>query len=90
MKNLRTDDEGLIPIIIGVAIAGLLGYSWLTDTTDQTWEVIKVLAVACLLFIFGLVSLMGKLALPKFMGVILGFGCIGFAVYIVYLGSFPW
>ena len=45
MKNLRTDTEGLIPVLIGVAIAGLLGISWLSDPVDP-WELIKLYAVA--------------------------------------------
>jgi hypothetical protein len=89
MKNLRADDEGLLPILIGAAIAGLLGFSWLTDPADP-WELIKVYVVACLLFVIGLYALMGKLVLlGRTVSFVIGLGCVGFAIYLVYLGKFP-
>jgi len=90
MKNLRTDDEGLIPIIVGIAIASVLGYSWLTQGTEDTWEFVKVLVVASLIFTFGLIALMGKFTLPKMFGFLIGIGCIAGSIYLVYLGAFPW
>ena len=90
MKNLTQDTEGLLPVIIGVAIAGLLGYSWLTDATADTWEFMKVIIVASLLFVFGLIALMGKfIAMPKPLGFLVGLGCIIGSIYLVYLGRFP-
>lgn len=91
MKNLRRDDSGLIPVIIGAAVVGLasfLGLTWLTDV--DPWEFMKVVIVASLLFVFGLIALMGKfIAIPKPFGLILGVGCIAGAIYMVYLGRFP-
>jgi len=90
MKNLKNDDEGLIPLIVGIAIASVLGYTWLTDTSEDSWEFVKVLVVASLIFTFGLLALMGKFTLPKAFGVMIGIGCIAGSIYLVYLGSFPW
>lgn len=91
MKNLRRDDEGLIPVLIAGAIAGIasvLGLTWLTDV--DPWEFMKLLIVATLLFVFGIIALMGKfIAIPKPFGLVIGLGCIGGAIYLVYLGAFP-
>jgi zinc transporter ZupT len=91
MKTLRDDNEALLPVILAGALAGLasfLGISWLTAV--DPWEFIKVFIVACLLFVFGIIALMGKfIALPKPIGMIVGLGCIGGAIYLVYLGRFP-
>ena len=91
VRNLKHDDEGLLPVILAGAIAGLasfLGISWLTDV--DPWEFVKVFIVACLLFVFGIIALMGKfIALPKPLGMIVGLGCIGGSIYLIYLGQFP-
>lgn len=89
MKNLRSDDEGIIPILIGAAVVSLLGLSWLSDTSDP-WALVKVVVVASLMFIVGLYALMGKLVLlGRFVSVIVGLGLIAGSVYLVYLGRFP-
>lgn len=92
MKNLRDDSEGLIPVLIGAAVVGLasfLGFEWLTAGIDP-WEFVKVILVASLLFVLGLIALMGKfIVIPKPIGLIVGLGCIIGAIYLVYLGRFP-
>lgn len=92
MKNLRRDENALIPLLIGAAVVGLasfLGLTWLTGDADP-WEFVKVLVVASLLFVFGLIALMGKfIAIPKPFGLVLGIGCVAGSIYLVYLGRFP-
>ena len=90
MKNLTRDDEGLIPLLIGVAVAGILGYSWFTSASEDSTEFIKVIIVASLVFTFGVIALMGKFTMPKFISFIIGIGCVGFSGYLIYLGAFPW
>jgi hypothetical protein len=91
VKNLKNDEEGLLPVIIGgviVGIASFLGISWLTEV--DPWEFFKVIIVASLLFVFGLIALMGKfIAIPKPFGLLIGISCIAVAIYMVYLGRFP-
>ena len=92
MKNITRDESGLIflPVIIGIsAIAGYLGFNWLTDGTDPI-EFLKVLTLASLLFVFGVIALMGKfMLLPKILSIVIGISCIGVALYLVYLGELP-
>ena len=92
MKSLTKDESGLIflPILVGLsALAGYLGFNWLTDGADPI-EMLKVWGVATLLFVFGLITLMGKVILfPRVLGVLIGLGCVGAAIYLVYLGRFP-
>ena len=89
-KNLTTDTDGLLPIIIVAGVATLLGYSWLTQGVEDTTEMLKVYAVSALIFTVGLFALMGKFAIiPWPLSISIGLGCIGGSVYLVYLGEFP-
>jgi len=92
MKNITRDESGLIflPVVIGIsAIAGYLGFNWLTDGTDPI-EVLQVLPLASILVVLGVIALMGKfMLLPKFLSIVIGIICIGVAIYLVYLGELP-
>ena len=92
MKNLTQDTEGFLPLIgiAAIGIASWLGYSWLTEGTEDFSTMLKAYAVASLLFIFGIIALMGKFgSLGKLISFIIGISCVGFAGYIVYLGYIP-
>lgn len=90
MKNLKHDEEGLIPLLIGAVLVGVLGYSWFTSAAEDSMEFVKVILVASLLFVFGLIALMGKFTIPKPLSIIIGLACVIGAGYLMYLGSFPW
>jgi len=89
MKNLREDTEGLIPLLIGIAVAGVaswFGFQWLTGGTDP-WEAFKVIIIASLVFTFGIIALMGKfITIAKPWGLILGISCCVGSVYYVWQG----
>ena len=79
MKKLKEDESGLIflPIVVGIsALAGYLGFNWLTGGTDPM-EFLKVAVIAVLLSVFGFIALTGKLVLlPRFLSIIIGISCI--------------
>ena len=88
-KNLRTDEDGIIPLLIGLAALGIgswFGFQWLTGGTDP-WEAFKVIIIASLVFTFGIIALMGKFVqIPKPWGFLLGIGCCAGSVYYVWQG----
>ena len=56
---------------------------------DAFVELLKLVVIVLLLFVLGVLSLMGKFGvIPKPWGAILGLGLIGGAVYLVYRGGF--
>jgi len=89
IKHLHEDTEGLIPLLIGIAIAGVaswFGFQWLTGGTTP-WEAVKVLVIASLLFIAGIIALMGKfITIPKPYGLLIGIGCVAGSLYYVWQG----
>jgi hypothetical protein len=89
MKNLREDSDGLIPLLIGIAVVGVaswLGFNWLTGGTNP-WEAVKVIFIASLLFVVGIIALMGKfITIPKPWGFLIGISCVGGSVYYVWQG----
>lgn len=89
MKNLREDDAGLIPLLIGIAVAGVaswFGFQWLTGGTNP-WEAFKVIIIASLVFTFGIIALMGKfITIPKPWGLLIGISCVVGSVYYVWQG----
>jgi hypothetical protein len=92
MKHLSKDTEGLLPLIgvAAVGIASILGYNWLTSSTDDLMEMLKLWVIAGLLFIIGLLALMGKLgALPKALGFLIGLGCLIVAGYVILYEKIP-
>jgi hypothetical protein len=89
MKHLRTDTDGIIPLLIGLAALGIGGwfaFDWLTGGTNP-WEAFKVIIIASLVFTFGIIALMGKfITIPKPWGLYLGIGCCVGSVYYVWQG----
>jgi len=89
MKHLREDTEGLIPLLIGLVAVGIgswLGFNWLTGGTDP-WEAFKVIIIASLVFVVGIIALMGKfITIPKPYGLLIGIGCIVGSLYYVWQG----
>ncbi len=82
MKNLRTDESGILPLLIGVALVGvaIFGGSYLLTGEDPVTllvDFLKVSFVASMVFLLGLLMLMGKVSLlPKTVSIVLGFVCI--------------
>jgi hypothetical protein len=89
IKTLREDTDGIFPLLIGIAIAGLaswFGFEWLTGGTNP-WEAFKVIIIASLVFVVGVIALMGKfITIPKPYGLIIGLGCIGGSIYYIWAG----
>ena len=89
IKHLHEDTEGLIPLLIGIVIAGVaswLGFNWLTGGTNP-WEAVKVILIASLLFVVGIIALMGKfITIPKPYGLLIGIGCVAGSLYYVWQG----
>lgn len=84
------DDSGLLPLIagIGIAIAGLFGLSYVVDTSSWL-EFLKAIVVASLLFVMGLLALMGKfVTVPRPYALFVGVGLVAGALYLVYRGGF--
>jgi hypothetical protein len=88
-KNLRSDTEGLIPLLIGLVAVGIgswFGFNWLTGGTDP-WEAFKVIIIASLVFVVGIIALMGKfITIPKPYGLLIGISCIVGSLYYVWQG----
>lgn len=88
-NNLRTDTDGIFPLLIGIAIAGVaswFGFTWLTGGTDP-WEFFKVIIIGSLVFIIGLIALMGKfVVIPKPWGLLVGLGCLVGSIYYIWRG----
>jgi hypothetical protein len=90
MKDLRRDEDGLIPLIlgIGIAAAALFGGSYLITGDDPlSWlvDLLKITLVASLLFIFGVLALMGRfVTIPRPWGVVVGLGAVAGSIYLVW------
>ena len=92
MKHLQSDESALIPLVVGIAAVGglLFGGSYLLTGEDPVTafiELMKVITVGCLLFIFGVLLLMNKLPIiPPTWALLGGIGGIAGGLYIIWVG----
>jgi len=89
MRKNWDNDEGIIPLLIGLGIAGIagwLGISYL-GVGDTLTDFLKAIIIGSLLFTFGVIALLGKfVVIPKPWGLLIGLGSIAGGIYVVYAG----
>ena len=89
MRKLRDNDEGIIPLLIGLGIAGIAGWFGLSylGVGDDLTDFLKAVIIGSLLFTFGIIALMGKfIVIPRPWGLLIGLGTIAGGIYIVWNG----
>lgn len=90
MKNLRRDEDGIIPLLVGITAVGalLFGGSYLLTGDDPVTALmtfLKFALISSLIFMFGILVLMKKLPvlMPPW-DFIIGIGSIAGAIYIAW------
>ena len=92
MKRLAQDDAGLIPLLVGVAVAGglLFGGSYVLtgeDPMTALMDLLKAITAGSMLFIFGVLLLMNKLpVVPSHLAMLGGIVCVCVGIYWIWKG----
>ena len=91
MKAIARDDGALLPLLVGLVVAGgaLVGGSYLLydDPMTSFISFLKAITVGSMLFVFGILLLMNKLTLiPGHIAVLAGIACVAVGLYFVWQG----